>query len=273
MNYTQEARKIRRIMADNIKKRLSLSKTGKLALTRLPFASTSTFLYTKPQKRSQKKYHIELLMDNSGSMFNSKNRWNSALLALQHIAKILGPSADISITLFNLREESFHWKHIANLSDEQMEQIEEDRRDMVRVPHQYYSDRKIVQEQTKETSSIGSEESDRSGNWEYINIVNAYERISKKKGGKMIIILLDGQMSMDTISPKDRLYIAGKYLPKYQKDTMKRTLDGMKKHGVPVVGIGIQTELSDAYSEKYRYNGNTEQLMPILVKTIKKNLT
>ena len=99
MTDEEAIQEIRKILRDNLYERRILDKRGRIETSRLAHYRTSKKLFTRKLWEKWKKYHFEILLDVSWSMFHDK-RMRPSFRATHSIVKVLSKLWDVRIKLF-----------------------------------------------------------------------------------------------------------------------------------------------------------------------------
>ncbi len=290
MNPEIAAQKIKRIMKDNCFRRRTLTTSGKIEFNRLAFHSSSRMLFSKESERQGKEYYVELLLDASGSMWHDisggssffssldktgeSGRIKLAAESVEMIAKSMGKYCNLNITLFNYLEKKVGWKdfkakkyqhldiypNIAQVGDAEGRKHIVESAKAVNFPSADW-----VAEGEDGNKCIG-------GNWEIINILNAAQRLKPKKGKKIIMVLLDGQPSMDYHNPQQAIHLSGRRVDQNPRTQYRRTIEGLIKSGIEVMGFGIQTESPKEFFPDFYKIDTPEEILPTLITALQQHI-
>lgn len=259
MNANVAIQQIRKIFKDNLYKREILTKTGgKIDFNRLSQHKTSKYIRRKPLERGSQKYNIEILLDDSGSMYGH-GEGKRALLAHEataRLAKVLGPVADINVTLFNYLEQSTNWRSFTSTSH--LKRTGSSIYDVgeMELPNFFVtrnSDNLNVVSAfpPADMDEVEFSEPATGGNYEIVNILNAVSRLKSKEGKKIIIVLSDGQPNLDYHPSWDedksagfkKLILAGRRVKKYPVDDYRKIIEDIKtRHGIETISFGLETD-------------------------------
>lgn len=251
---------IRRIMKDNLFRRQVISKQGRLCMNRLHAYQTSSHLFIKPQEKEGKAYHVELLIDNSGSMYNY-DRAEPAFEAAKKIANVLGAYCDLKITSFDYLEKKFCRKEFAKMDFNDDYCIE---------GGGGYNYSSVVNIDGENHVMPGDEDNTAGGNWEVANVVNAASRLRKKEGTRIIIILLDGNMRTDCWHEEemidDNMFFSGLPVRRYNSSTYVNDVKKIEKEGIKVKAFGIGTSDPKQYFSDFTQIDDPEDIYGELIK-------
>lgn len=307
MKVETAAQQIRKILKDNCFKRETLQTTGKIHFNRLPFYKSSRHLFVKPSDLKGKKYHVELLIDYSGSMwgepmpssydeavaglptysttasisplsfssfFGRPDRHTPAIKSGEAVAAIMGKYCDLNITLFNYLETTVSYKDFRGGAywrksyDELPDAI---------LAEDSEGGRHLVPAWRKTyMSSLGSNYHQTAGNWEICQILNAAARLRKKDGRKVLMILLDGKPNLDDFggeNPTEKLYIAGRRVDLLPTKKYKKLIKGLESEGIEIVAFGIDTDNPQKYFTNFEYidtSSANNAILPALIKQFKR---
>lgn len=244
--------KLKRILRDNLYTRNVETTTGKLNFLALHKYKTSRKLFTRPQERAGKKYNVELLLDNSGSMYQQEYA-APAFEAAHYLCQLFGPLTDMNVTLFNYGEHTMNWKNFhKEFVDKEHKQ---------NTYHWKYGDRKVgedmynIERVPDPSNTDGYEQTYKAaaGNWEISTILGARHRLLQKQGEKIIFILLDGHPNLDEHNVVNRGETSPKYfmngvcLNNYPKEAYSARIQEIIDEGIKVVAFGLGFDVRKYY--------------------------
>jgi len=267
MNEAQAIQQVRKIMKDNLYQRKTLTTSWSLEFNRLAMFNSTKRIFSKPSEQWGKAYHVEILVDNSWSMYNS-DRAGAAFGAAQNICKTLKWAADVTVTSFNYEDINFN-------SKEFITKTYQDWRDLA---HRELREQKIWDETHFCLSSIEWSKWDRFNaawwNWEICTLVNAQHRLQNKEWNRIIIILLDGRINLDSHDERDLIqknyFIAWLPMKKYNRDTYRETVKSMEKNWIKVLSYWIETDWPKQYFDNFKYIWDPNDIYKHLVDDLKK---
>lgn len=280
MNTEIAALKIKKILKDNCFRRETNATSGKINFNRLALHKTTSAIFSRESERQGKKYHIELLVDASGSMEGSKI--NLATEAAEYFCKVIGKYCDLNLVLFNYLEKKVPWQEFRanvyrNLGNQAIYPKFIEATDKRGFSHivpvsqagQYEDFVDFVD--TDEGHTINEQQGHpAAGNWELANILNSAQRLKQQKGHKIILVLLDGQPNLDyhSNSQTPPLHVAGRRVDKLDRSVYKEKITALAHEGVTVIAFGILTNEPQKYFPNFYSIKNTTEILPTLVKSL-----
>lgn len=268
MTEEQAIIQLKKIFRDNIFRRDVLSTSGRVNFNRLGMHKTSKNLFSRPDGSEKgNKYNIEILLDDSGSMYN--DRAEQAHLACYNIIRALKSLTNLNLTLFNYTETRVNINDFTPTSHK-LCGISQARKEY------YYS----VKEGDVETiisaqpSNYDNCESKYGGNWEIVNLLNAVNRLNKEKGEKIVIMLCDGCPSLDdhNVRKDKNLIIAGVNTKYYTRDVYASQVKKMLGDKIKMITIGIGTNSPEAYYPNFYLCDDPNNIYSILVESLTKTI-
>lgn len=265
---------LKRVLRDNMYEREVQATSGTLNSLTLHRYKTSRKLFLRKQEKKNKQYHVEILIDNSGSMYDERAR--EAFAAAHYMCQLLGPLTDLMVTQFNYNELRMPWKlfHKNFINDTSSKSTHNNK-------NWYISDRKDGNNIYSERDEDGDYQG-YYGNWEIIHILRAAERLKKCKGDKFIFILLDGGPNLDQHSkysrnekdemPTERLYINGYCVNEYPRNRYFAIVNELIESGIKVFAFGINTSSPQQYYPVFKKVSSPEDVVPFVVQLLKEYL-
>lgn len=273
MDINVASQKVKRILKDATYDRKVLAKSGNMNFNRLAMHKSSKYLFTKPQAQQSRKYHVELLLDASGSMWGNMFRPScikEACQAVEKTAKLIGPYTDLNITLFNYLETTVPWKEF-----EAEKYMEEDMYGKYAAIHQ--GEREIIVDfKHKELYPGAKVEIDESlgGNWEMCNIINAVDRLKQKDGKRVLLIFLDGSPNLDDHdTDEDNVFVAGQSVLQNPRDKYHEKIESFMAQGITVIAYGIMTERPEQYYPNFYLIEDPDKMYEVLIRSLEDHLT
>lgn len=276
MKLASAQQHLKRILKDNMFRRHVLSKSGRLSFNQLARYKVTQKIFSKPQENQGQQYHVELLLDNSGSMYHS---WSSdpkarpALKATESLCKLFGPVSDLRVTMFNYQDITANWKSFDG--DALFKKYHEEEQDD-RVHERVVDGIKIIEPCEGECSLRNF--SALCGNWDMVTFQNAVNRLVKKEGKKIILVLSDGRPNLDRHDReyhaeaehpiKEKLKIAGLRADKYVPSDYLSMTRSAEKNGIFVHGFGIKTNGPKEYFDNFTLIENPEQIYEEVIKAL-----
>lgn len=268
MTEEQAIIQLKKIFRDNIFRRDVLSTSGKVNFNRLGMHKTSKNLFSKPDGSEKgNRYNIEILLDDSGSMYNT--RATEAHLACYNIIRALKSLTNLGLTLFNYTETRVNINDFTPTSHK-LDNISEAKNGF------YYSVKKGDTETivSGKPSDYNSYDTKYGGNWEIVNLLNAINRLNKEKGEKIVIMLCDGCPSLDDhdVRKDQNLIIAGVNTKYYTRDVYASQVKKMLGDNIKIITIGIGTNSPEAYYPNFYLCDNPNNIYSILVESLTKTI-
>lgn len=226
-------RELQRKLKNNTFLRTQESVSGKLNPNKVSMAKVTKKVFTEKVPNTWKAYNVELLVDVSGSMFGGD--LTTSMKTVKEIVAYFFGIINVNITFFDMCETPIKGIEALDLDVNNEYQF---RTEMTKVS----INGKPQYIRAKNGEGDGSMMS--SGwNWEVCNLVSAWERIQKKEGEKIIIMLWDGAISVDYFEEHKMieadLHFAGQPVARYNAETYKATVDTIKASGVPILPMCI----------------------------------
>lgn len=255
--------KISKIFRDNLYQRKVVSKRWKIRFSSLYKHKVSPKIFERKADTWGKKYNIELLIDMSGSMYKH-NRAKPAIVAAANLAELLWPVSDLNIRMFNYLEKEINYvemMHMKQMTDKDIsEEMFEKSFKLLPIDKSLHvvgtPEKNLDIERNEDQVSdmwypkkrAGTRAGQAgAGNREICSIVNAAESLSQKQGHKFIIIILDGNISIDYHSEYKRkdmnLHIAGKSTVRYNEENYRDLIKRYEKNWYNILAIGIWNDV------------------------------
>ncbi len=223
------------LLKENSFERTEESSTGKINPNKIALAKVTDKVFKRSIPNTWKDYKVELLVDASGSMY-----WDwmkEAVEVTQEIVRYFYWIISVNITFFNYLETKKRGREILSIDTSKLtgwawnEELFSDNTTEVTI-----GGRTLFQ---KSSSGFKSAY----WNWEVCNLVNAWERIRKEEGEKVVIIIGDWAINTDRHSESTLIdgnyYIAGQPVAQYNSDTYKSTVERIEKDGVSILPLCI----------------------------------
>ena len=271
------AQRVKALLRDNLYKREVLVKSGgNIAFDRLARYKTTKYIRKKALEKSGNQLNVEILLDNSGSMYpfgwRTKNIAIPAHDAAYRAIRTLKSVANINLTLFNYLEvrvpidEFTPTSHLYRCEGVGTIDIETHRY------YEYENDGVTHIESVKPGDERDfDEDAAAGGNYEIASILNAAERLKSLDGDKMIMVFSDGRPNLDDHDPSDPIVLAGRRIDKYPKSEYADAISGIARAGgIHILSFGIETSDPEKYYPIFRKIDDVEMDMyPALIDTIK----
>lgn len=265
MNEPTFHKKLVSVMKDNQYDRfIGGKRSGKLDTKRIYKISQSSKIFKKKEERKGKHYSVSLLIDCSGSMYNcdrDKPAYEMAERLIHHLQKV---GVELEIVGFNTFEHILKTYEQTHVDEKWLKDLWNKMSDLTartgrRRVHFFdkskkaipSSDTELLKKLEKEEGSWDTSECQ--GNCDGEIIALSRERLKKRKGGKIMIILSDGRPHFDYGMDWWSYNSPGK---KYSDFKPKVEAQKTIKEGIAFISVGIQTR--DVF--KYYPESNTSSV-------------
>lgn len=256
MNLETAQTRLKALLRDNLYTRQTLTKSGMLAPHRLAYAPTSTRIFTKPADTGGEQYNVTILVDCSGSMWNSwhSNAGKATGEALEHIIRLLLPCTQkLEVIGYNLWEYSINPRtYTASMMDLDTCGLNS----CFDVEMGMFTDGKNTGiypiKQHPHQSVKKDDQPSIAGNADIQLLGKHVKRIAHRPGENIIVHLSDGEPHIDNwdnLREARHAILYGEQNAEYVDNGMYTHVQNLtKKHRVTLWHYGIGCRVSDTYN-------------------------
>lgn len=250
---------VRRIMRDNLYERHTLSKSGKIETNRLAHYRTSPRLFTKKQGEKGKNYHVDIIMDVSGSMF-SDECIGDAVKSVLNMGRILNKVAKVRVKMFGNCYVQMNFEEYEGLVEEAVE-----REDYDLIDEKLGGWSKMINSKAKRVDHVLDREVDMykgiwyettgggdicTGTYEIWPVTESFEYMEKQDWEKIIFVLHDWAHSdymsyegnKDLASKGYDISVCGHNVNNHTEVTYRQEIRDAIESWVHIQSIGINTD-------------------------------
>lgn len=258
MNLQTAQTRLKALLRDNLYTRQTLTKSGMLAPHRLAYAPTSTRIFTKPADTGGKQYNVTILVDCSGSMWNTNhsNAGKATGEALERIITLLLPCTQtLEVIGYNL------WEYPINPRTYTAKMMDLDRGRcgvnscFDQTVGQYTKGDNVAIYPTKQAPHGWEKEGEGnaiSGNADIQLLGKHVKRIAHRQGENIILHLSDGKPHIDnwnSLQHNRNAILYEEHNAEYVDNGMYDHVQNLaKKHHVTLWHYGIDCRVSDTYN-------------------------
>lgn len=241
---------LRSILKDNIKRRPLRNKSyGDIYHKNLYKIATSGKIFERRQHLNDKKYYLSLLVDCSGSMTKSIGRdengeylcrFQVAGLAAMMLVRDLQDLVDIQVTMFNREITPLKGFHEKKWPIEKIKGL----------------GMAIQEEMTNKDNGAD--------NYDMVALHYAASQLSKERDGERILVIMSDGAPQFTNEK-----LAGIH---QSNQGMADLINKIEKNGIPVLSLGIASEMVKYYYKHYRVLKDVSRLYQELIVLVKKTI-
>lgn len=286
MNDATFQKKLMSVLTDNKYDRfIGGKRSGKLDTKRLFKISNSDRIFKKKQERQGKHYSVSLLVDCSGSMCSGNRIEKACELAKSLTVHFQKAGVDLEVIGFNTFEHTIKSYGNTRIDSKFLDEMQRKMYEYAHHSGSYYeedmyfftelrmavpkSDKELVNKLKKKDYPV--EDHSAQGNCDGEIVYFARQRLAKRKGGKIILVLSDGRPRFDAgmdwwsyQNPK----------VKYQDYSLKEEVQKAIHDGITFVSVGIQTDAVFEYypEENCATVNNVNELYTTVVNKLQKHI-